>query len=100
MKHKAIKELRELLRIKDWTEFCPEKDREDALNLWIDKWLIEVDQSQFVVDSKYLDSEHVDFVKYRMGQILGDALTEECVSYTIDKKKISATMVGLKRGKY
>lgn len=97
MKHPAIKELYNILKTPDWTNFCPEKDREILLNEWVDKWLIEVEQSQLVVDSKYLDSEHLDFVKYRMGQVLGEALTDECVSFSTKSRKVSATMVGLRR---
>lgn len=99
MKHPALTELYNILKERDWTEFCPEKRRADLLDLWVEKWLMEVEQSQLVVDTKYLTSEHSDFVKYRMGQVLGEALTEDCVSYKTTGKKISASMVGLKRGK-
>lgn len=97
MKHPALDELYKLMKERDWTEFCPEKTREELLSAWIDKWLIEVEQSQCVVDAKYLDSESTDFVKYRMGQVLGEALTEECVTFTTNARKITAKMVGLKR---
>lgn len=99
MKHPAVKELFEIIKQRDWTDFCPEKTRQEQLLLWLDKWLMEVEQSQHVVDSKYLDSESSDFVKYRMGQVLGEALTEECVTYKTEKKKITASLVGLRRGK-
>lgn len=97
-KHPAIKELYTIIKTPDWTSFCPEKTREEMLNAWIATWMIQVEQSQSVVNPKYLDSEHADFIKYRMGQILGEALTEECVKFETDKKQIKASMVGLKRG--
>jgi hypothetical protein len=99
MKHPAIQELRNIMKTQDWTSFCPEKTRLELLETWITTWLIEVEQSQSVVDAKYLDSETSDFVKYRMGQVLGEALTEECVTFTTQSRKITAKMVGLKRGK-
>lgn len=99
MKHPALDELRKIMQIKDWTEFCPERDREDALQLWAEKWLIEVEQSQSVVDAKYLDSDSSDFVKYRMGQVLGEALTEECVTFKTTARKISGHLLGIRRGK-
>lgn len=99
MKHPAVKELYELIKERDWTEFCPERVRAEALDMWVAKWLIEVEQSQLVVDSKYLDSESMDFVKYRMGQVLGEALTEECVTFKTEKKRVSAKMVGIRRNK-
>jgi hypothetical protein len=99
VKHPAIKELYNIIKVEDWTNFCPEKNRQALLDEWIEKWMIQVEQSQSVVNPKLLDSEHSDFIKYRMGQILGEALTEECVSFETDKKQIKARMVGLKRGK-
>jgi hypothetical protein len=99
MKHQALDELYKIMQLKDWTDFCPEKNREESLQQWIAKWLIEVEQSQLVVDSKYLNSEASDFVKYRMGQVLGEALTEECVTFKVDNRKISGKLVGLRRSK-
>lgn len=98
MKHPAVEELRKILKLKDWTDFCPERDRELALDLWLHKWLIQVEQSQLVVDTKYLDSDSLDFVKYRMGQVLGEALTEECVTFKTEKKQVKAKMIGIRRG--
>lgn len=99
MKHPALDELRKIMKIEDWTNFCPEKDRMIALQEWTDKWLLEIEQSQLVVDPKYLSSEHTDFVKYRMGQVLGEALTEECITFTSAARKISGHLIGLRRGK-
>lgn len=99
MKHPAIKELYNILKEQDWTSFCPEKKRKELLDKWVETWIIEVEQSQSVLDPKYLDSEHMDFIKYRMGQVLGEALTEDCVEYKTSGKSISAGMVGLRRGK-
>lgn len=97
MKHPALKELYTLLQERDWTEFCPEKNRKDLLDKWVEKWIIEVEQSQLVVNPKYLNSEQSDFVKYRMGQVLGEALTEDCVNYKTEDKRITASMVGFRR---
>jgi hypothetical protein len=97
MKHPALKELYNILKERDWTEFCPEKIRSDKLDLWVEKWIVEVEQSQLVVDEKYLDSEHLDLVKYKLGQNLGEALAEECVTYKKEQKKISANLIGLRR---
>lgn len=99
MKHPAIDELYNIIKEQDWTSFCPEKNRKDLLDKWVEKWIIEVEQSQSVVDAKYLDSDSLDFVKYRMGQVLGEALTEECVAFKSAARKITASMVGLRRGK-
>ena len=99
MKHPALDELNKIMKIKDWTDFCPEKDRQAALDSWLEKWLIEVEQSQLVVNSKLLNSEDTDFVKYRMGQVLGESLTEECVTFKTTAQRISGHLIGLRRGK-
>ena len=99
MKHPAVDELIKIMKTRDWTEFCPERDRQAELEVWIAKWLIQVEQSQLVVDVKYLDSESLDFVKYRMGQVLGEALTEDCVTFKTEKKRVTAKMVGIRRAK-
>lgn len=97
MKHPAIKELYNILKEKDWTDFCPEKVRQDKLEQWIDKWLIEVEQSQSVVNPKYLTSEYNDEIKYKMAQTLAESLAEECTTYTTEKTRITAKMVALRR---
>lgn len=97
MKHPAIKDLYNILKTKDWTSFCPEKNREELLNKWVDQWVMEVEQSQLVVDKKYLDSEHLDIVKYKLGEHLGQSLAEECVQFKTEERKISGHMVALRR---
>lgn len=99
MKHPALDELRKIMQLEDWTSFCPEKNREEALAKWIEKWVVEVERSQLVVDPKYLDSESMDFVKYRMGQVLGEALTEDCVTFKTEARKVSGHLLGIRRGK-
>lgn len=97
MKHPALKELFDIIKERDWTEFCPEKLRQDKLEQWIDKWTVEVEQSQSVVNPKYLTSEYNDEIKYKMAQNLAEMLAEECTNYTTEKNKITAKMTALRR---
>lgn len=97
MKHPAIKELYEIIKKKDWTEFCPEKDREVLLNAWVAKWLTTVEADQLIMDKKFLTSEYSDVIKERLAQNLAESLTEECVSFTIKDRKIEANLIGLRR---
>ena len=97
MKHPGLKELYNILKVQDWTSFCPEKDRELLLDKWIAKWIVEVEQSQSVVNQKYLDSEHLDIVKYKLGETLGQSLAEECVAFKTEERKISGNMIALRR---
>lgn len=97
MKHQSIKELYNILKVQDWTSFCPEKDRQALLDKWVAKWIVEVEQSQSVVNKKYLDSEHLDLIKYKLGEQLGQSLAEECVLFKTEDSTISGHMIALRR---
>jgi len=97
MTHKAIKELYDIIKAPDWTDFCPEKKRAVLLDSWVQRWLIEEEVSQSVVDKKYLNSEHLDDIKYKLGQDLSQLLTEDCVEFKTNERQVSAKMIGLRR---
>jgi hypothetical protein len=97
MKHEAFKELRDIIKLQDWSEFCPEKTRAEKLEAWMNKWITEVEFSQAVVDTKYLTSEYNDTIKIKLAQSLAEDLAEECVTYKTKERKISATMCALRR---
>lgn len=96
-KHQALIELRAILRLPDWSNFCPEKLREEKFEEWIERWIIDVEYSQAVVSTKYLDSEYSDVIKLKLGQSLGEELTEDCVGFKTQDKKITASMCALRR---
>lgn len=95
--HQALIELRAILRLPDWTTFCPEKLREEQFEDWCNRWVIDVEFTQAVVNTKYLDSEYSDVIKTKLGQSLGEDLTEECVSFKTQDKRITASMCALRR---
>jgi hypothetical protein len=97
VKHPAILELFDLIKEKDWTEFCPEKSRADKLEQWVEKWIVDVELSQSVVNPKYLTSEYNDEIKYRMAQNFSEILAEDCTTYTNQKNRITAKMTALRR---
>ena len=97
MNHPAIKELHNILKVQDWTNFCPEKNRAKLLEQWVEKWIVEVEESQSVVNKMYLDSEHLDLIKYKLGEALGQSLAEECVTYRTEDRNISASLLGFRR---
>ena len=96
-KHPALIELYKLLETRDWTEFCPEKNRKELLDKWVEKWMVSVSTEQAVLHEKYLGSEYSDILKERMAQKLAEKLAEDCVNYTSKERKISAQMIGIKR---
>lgn len=97
MKHEALKELLAIIKLPDWSEFCPEKVREEQLKAWIDRWIVDVEFSQSVVDSKYLTSEFNDIIKMKLAQSAAEDLAENCMSYKVEKKKITGAMMAFRR---
>lgn len=93
----ALDELRELIKVSDWSTFCPEKTRAELLEAWIEKWLVEVEYSQSVVDTKYLTSEYNDTIKLKLAQSLAEDLAEECVTFRTNDRKIAAKMTAFRR---
>jgi hypothetical protein len=97
VKHDALKELKAIIKLPDWNEFCREKTREEQLNAWIERWIAPVEFSQDVVDSKYLTSEYNDIIKIKLAQSMAEDIAETCVSYSTQKKKITGTMLAFRR---
>jgi cell fate regulator YaaT (PSP1 superfamily) len=97
VKHEALKELRAIIKLPDWTEFCPEKIREEQLEAWIERWIVEATFSQSVTDVKYLDSEYKDLIKEKLAASAAEDLSENCMTYATQKKTISGTMVAFRR---
>jgi len=97
MKHEALRELRALIKLPDWTEFCPEKLREQLLNEWVERWIEDVEYSQSVVNTKYLTAEYNDIIKIKLAQSLAEEAAETCVSYKTVDKKITASMCAFRK---
>lgn len=95
--HEALIELRAILKLPDWTPFCPEKLREEQLESWILRWIVDVEFTQAVVSTKFLDSEFSDVIKLKLAQSSAEDLAEDCMSYTIADKKITASMCAFRR---
>lgn len=97
MKHPAIKALYDIIKIEDWSNFCPERTREEALKKWERAWIVDVEFTQSVVSTKYLTAEYNDVIKYKLSQSLGDELAETCTIFNTKDKQISANMCALRR---
>lgn len=95
--HPAIAELYKLIQKKDWSEFYPEKIRQQMLDMWVEKWITSVEYSQSVVDTKYLSIEYNDVIKTKIAQSISDDLMEECVDYDIKDREILGEVTALRR---
>jgi hypothetical protein len=97
VKHDAIKELYKILKIEDYTSYCPEFKREQELDKWVSRWLIEKETSQLVMNKKYLTSEFSDIIKTKMAENLAIELVEDCVKFKTEDRKIAATILSFRR---
>lgn len=95
--HPAIAELYKLIRKKDWSDFYPEKIRQQMLDMWIEKWITNVEYSQSVVDTKYLSVEYNDAIKTKVSQSIAEDLMEECVDYRVKDREILGEVTALRR---
>ncbi len=97
MKHEALIQLRALIKVADWSSFCPEKLREELLEDWINRWIAEAEYTQAVVSTKYLDSEYSDIIKIKLAQSLAEDLTEDCIGFKTQDKRITASLCAFRR---
>lgn len=95
--HPALKELYDIIKEPDWTDFARDARRKEMLDKWRKAWVTEVEFSQSVVDTNYLNSEYNDLIKYKLAQSLSEDLAETCTIFTTDKKKISAKVCAFRR---
>ncbi len=97
MKHDALTELLAIIKLPDWSSFCPEKLREEQLDDWCKRWIVDIEFSQDVVNTKYLTSEYNDLIRTKLAQSLCEDAAEEAVTYKVLDKRITANMCALRR---
>jgi hypothetical protein len=97
MRHKAIKELFDLIKIEDWTSFAPEAKRKTALEAWLDKWVLEASDRQLVINYKRLPLEHQELVKSKLAQNLAEQAMEQSVAFKAEDHAINGSMLVIKR---
>jgi hypothetical protein len=91
MKHEALDELRYIMNVPD------EQYRRPLFEDWVARWTVTVKFTQDVVNTDALTSEHSDLIKIKLAQSLAEDLAEDCVSYEVREKKITASLCGLRR---
>jgi benzoyl-CoA reductase/2-hydroxyglutaryl-CoA dehydratase subunit BcrC/BadD/HgdB len=71
--------------------------RERALEDWIEKWIIQLEYEQSVLNPRYLDIEFQDFLKEHIGKKLTDQAMEDAVEISTEKTKIKGNLICLRR---
>lgn len=93
----ALKELRKIIQIPDQKHWNCTEVREKALEDWIDKWFIELEYEQSVLNKKYLSLDFEEFLKEHIGKKLSEQALEEAIEITSDNTKLKGKMVCLRR---
>lgn len=93
----ALKQLRKVIQIPDQKHWNYVEMREQALDQWINTWIIELNYEQSVLNQKYLSVEFEDFLKEHIGNKLIDQAMENAVEIIKEKTKIKGKLTCLKR---
>lgn len=69
------------------------------MNDWWNSWILEIEQNQLVLDSRYLSSEFHDMLKTRLSEKMLEIITEDCVNYDVSTTNITSTLIAIRRRK-
>lgn len=93
----ALKELRKIVQMPDQKHWNCTEMRERALEEWIEKWILELEYEQAVLNKRYLSLDFEEFLKEHVGKKLSEQALEEAVEITSDNTKLKGKMVCLRR---
>lgn len=71
--------------------------RKEALNRWIDRWVLELEGEQSVISREFLTSEYEDFIKESVVKDMSEVLTEEACTFNIKDTKFKAKLTVLRK---
>jgi len=93
---KAIEELIKIASIEGINPNMGAIAREEAIRQWIKENLVEMEMSQSII-KKALTYEDERFIKTYVTNNIAEELYEDCIDFKIEKTKISAKLLALKR---
>lgn len=93
----ALKELRKIIQMPDQKHWNCTEMREKALEDWIERWFIELEYEQTVLNQRYLSLDFEEFLKEHIGKKLSEQAMEEVIEITKQKTNIKGKMVCLRR---
>jgi hypothetical protein len=94
---KALKELRQVIKMPDQKHWNCTEMRERALEDWISRWITVVNKEQLVLNHKTMPSEYEDYLKERLFSEILDQVMEESSVITKEKNKMVGELVCLRR---
>ena len=72
-------------------------DVKEYLEDWWDRWIVEVETSQIVINTKFLTSEYSDAIKFNLTKNVLDQAAEECIDFDLKEKRVTANFIALRR---
>ena len=95
--NKAIKELRDVIKMPDQKHWNYVEMRERAMEDWVERWFTTLEREQLVMNQKKMTSEYEDYLKERMFHEMLDQIMEENSVITKENNKIVGELVCLRR---
>lgn len=93
----ALKELRKIVQMPDQKHWNCTEMREKALEEWVERWIVELEYGQTVLNQRYLSLDFEEFLKEHIGKKLSEQAMEDAIEITKEKTLIKGTMVCLRR---
>jgi hypothetical protein len=94
---KAIKELREVIKMPDQKHWNYVEMRERAMEDWVHRWFTTMEREQLVINQKNMTSEYEDYLKERMFYEMLDQIMEENSVITKKNNRLVGELVCLRR---
>jgi len=94
-----ILELFKVIDQKDDNQFNHSQTRRKLLNQWLDKWLLEVESSQLIMNPKHMTSEFKDFILNKLASECNEELIEEVIDFKMTDRRIEGKMFAIRKQK-
>lgn len=97
MNREALAELRKLIQIPDQKHWNCFKMREQALEEWVERWIIDVKAEQSVLNLNKIPSDVEDVLKEQLVASLLDQLMTDVAAISKKNNTLSGELVCLRR---
>lgn len=94
---KALDDLRRIVKMRDQRTWKATEIRENALEDWINTWIVHSNTEQAVINQKYMQSEFEDQLKEAMCLKMVSDVLEESVIITKSANKIKTELLSIRR---
>lgn len=97
--NEALKELKQIIKIRDEKNWKATETRENALEKWISNWVVTLKYEQPIINPKALSVEFEDFLKEHVGSKLTEQAMEHSININKENNRLKGEMVCIKRRK-